>query len=547
MDNQQAQKHSKNNFYDQVADGSALSGNDGEVCLPVSGQTKILKSSDEWLRQEVDCARALSFLSAADVSTSIKVLKKQLKLTLQTEKIVILIFDQEKKSYFLIEQWVADIEKNAVRIEEPLVSIASLLQIPLERAAQYPLMLDNSLVGFVGVALPVGNLQGQYHVLLKLLAPYLTVKVKELLCMTEQESQQKIQDILFSLSKKLVQAVDPDSILASTMACFLENLQFEIGAYFEWHAELQSFSSKKVFQQDLVTGRLVEQDALISEGHHEDPHNIMKLLNSLPSGDIAFFQRASYYTQLLPGIHLEAELIIPIYSTSTTRILLGVFILGSQLRWKDSLHKREKKIAYEAASIASSALERSYILEKALELASCDELTGLITRRVYYQRFESELERARRQQTFLCVALIDVDHFKQFNDSYGHLSGDLVLKVLARRLTHITRKSDVVCRFGGEEFALLLPDTGLSDATELMERIRESVASMSIHGVHGEQLSVTISIGLVQVKTSPNSRPHASDISEALAQADIQLYQAKNRGRNRVCVLSTVSDLNANF
>jgi diguanylate cyclase (GGDEF)-like protein len=175
------------------------------------------------------------------------------------------------------------------------------------------------------------------------------------------------------------------------------------------------------------------------------------------------------------------------------------------------------------------------VLEKALAMASSDELTGLINRRGYYQRFESELERARRHQTPLCVALVDVDHFKSFNDTYGHLSGDLVLKALSELFTQNMRKSDVVCRFGGEEFAILLPDTSLKSAVELMERVRQNVEKLQLFGMNGEALKVTISIGLSEVNTRPKVSPYRSEISDSLALADEQLYRAKHQGRNQVC------------
>jgi diguanylate cyclase (GGDEF)-like protein len=190
--------------------------------------------------------------------------------------------------------------------------------------------------------------------------------------------------------------------------------------------------------------------------------------------------------------------------------------------------------ALDMAQLTSRAFSRALVLEKALALAASDELTGLMNRRGYYQRFESEIERARRHQTPLCVALLDVDHFKRFNDTYGHLSGDLILKTLAELFAQNMRKSDVICRFGGEEFAILLPDTSLRAAADLIDRLRQAVERLEIPDAAGALLKVTISAGLTEVDTRPAAGPHDAEISEALSLADEQLYLAKNTGRNRV-------------
>jgi diguanylate cyclase (GGDEF)-like protein len=176
------------------------------------------------------------------------------------------------------------------------------------------------------------------------------------------------------------------------------------------------------------------------------------------------------------------------------------------------------------------------VLEKALALASSDELTGLTNRRGFYERFEIEIERSRRNPSAMCVVMIDVDHFKRLNDTYGHLAGDRVLKALADLFQQNVRRSDVVCRFGGEEFAFLLPDTHAQSACELLERIRKKVERLRIRGSQGEAIRTTISAGVMQVDvTHSMGRPLQEVISEALTEADEALYQAKSSGRNRIC------------
>ncbi|MEM0950599.1 MAG: GGDEF domain-containing protein [Cyanobacteria bacterium P01_H01_bin.74] len=254
---------------------------------------------------------------------------------------------------------------------------------------------------------------------------------------------------------------------------------------------------------------------------------------------------------ILDGILIASEIAKPLsQQPHSDDKLLGILIIASSGANRIQAENKspvDLSIVLESApyktwltrfkTTVASAIERTRRLEMALAYASTDELTGLITRRVFYQRFESELERARRQSSSLCLALLDVDHFKQFNDTYGHLSGDLILKALAKQLTENIRRSDVLCRFGGEEFALVLSDTTLDDALQLMERIRTSIESMVVYGLHNESLKVTLSIGLTAVDSSQTTgESHQSVILSSLANADNALYCAKNAGRNRVSI-----------
>lgn len=151
------------------------------------------------------------------------------------------------------------------------------------------------------------------------------------------------------------------------------------------------------------------------------------------------------------------------------------------------------------------------------ELAQTDRLTGLYNR----EKFDCELKQG--QHSALCLLLVDVDHFKKINDTYGHLKGDEVLKSMARILQEQVRSGDVVARWGGEEFAILLQDTTQEHAFALAERIRETICSTKIAG-----LSISVSAGLAVSNTS------VYEPDKLLRRADKALYQAKSGGRNRV-------------
>ncbi len=162
-------------------------------------------------------------------------------------------------------------------------------------------------------------------------------------------------------------------------------------------------------------------------------------------------------------------------------------------------------------------------LKHAGDLAETDALTGLANRRPAMARLD-ELSRPGRRK--FCLALLDFDHFKRLNDEYGHSCGDQVLSVVGREINTSVRQADMIARWGGEEFLILLPDTGLGDATRLMERVRKSVDESEIFcGQHHHH--VTVSIGVIEGTGDGRSQ-------EAIKRADAALYEAKDAGRNQV-------------
>jgi diguanylate cyclase (GGDEF)-like protein len=162
------------------------------------------------------------------------------------------------------------------------------------------------------------------------------------------------------------------------------------------------------------------------------------------------------------------------------------------------------------------------------ELSTVDGLTKVANRRHFMELFQQELERAERHETRLACVMIDLDHFKQINDRFGHLAGDQVLVAVAGVLRDRSRKADVVARYGGEEFALLLPETDAAGARLVAERYRQAIEQAPIPRDEGA-LKVTASIGVACYPSGATLR-----IDDLLREADAALYRAKRAGRNRV-------------
>ena len=176
---------------------------------------------------------------------------------------------------------------------------------------------------------------------------------------------------------------------------------------------------------------------------------------------------------------------------------------------------------------AETAIENSFLYEEAVRLSLTDGMTGLWNRRNFDLRLESELSRAVRFSEPFAVVFVELDQMKAVNDRHGHQAGDTVLIELARRLTEAVREVDVVARWGGDEFTLLLPKTGLAGALLLAEKIRAAAGTAPFR-IDTGPIDITISVG---VAAYPE---HGSSGKELVAAADGAMYRAKAGGRNRV-------------
>ena len=177
-----------------------------------------------------------------------------------------------------------------------------------------------------------------------------------------------------------------------------------------------------------------------------------------------------------------------------------------------------------AVRVKHEMLETRELLNAYMSEARTDPLTGLANRRALNQELERRLAQFRRQDTPLSLLLIDVDHFKQFNDNHGHQAGDEMLCMMARALRDAVRDMDLATRYGGEEFAIVLPGTNLHDAKCAAERIRRSVAEIELT-FRGTKLRDTVSVGLAQA-AEMDAPP------SLIRRADDALYAAKEAGRN---------------
>jgi diguanylate cyclase (GGDEF)-like protein len=198
---------------------------------------------------------------------------------------------------------------------------------------------------------------------------------------------------------------------------------------------------------------------------------------------------------------------------------------------QDDFGEQDLAVMDEFASQAAITLRNSELYEETKYLATIDDLTGALNRRHLFELGERELKRHHRLHHPLSALMFDLDYFKKINDQYGHAVGDEVLRVLCERATLQTREIDILGRYGGEEFAVLLPETELGEALEIAERLR--LAALEPINMDGLELVVSISVGVAAAKNDPS-------LSHLLQRADTALYKAKREGRNRVVALTDV-------
>lgn len=275
---------------------------------------------------------------------------------------------------------------------------------------------------------------------------------------------------------------------------------------------------------DVVTAENVAEAWERIEEH--GPPNIILSDMTMPGGsglDLLQRVRSDERTRLVPFILVSA-----VSETDTV-------VQGLEMGANDYVSKPINPAILQArmaTHLRGAEMQRRLERQNALlaHLAAFDDLTGVYNRRSMTTALEAEVTRCVRYHHAMAVLLLDLDHFKKVNDTHGHAAGDDVLRGFVQRITPVLRTTDILCRYGGEEFCVIMPETGQASATRAAERIRHVVEEQPFHS--GETaIPLTVSIGLACLPRG------FSDSPERLVEhADEALYQAKNAGRNRLVI-----------
>jgi diguanylate cyclase (GGDEF)-like protein/PAS domain S-box-containing protein len=232
----------------------------------------------------------------------------------------------------------------------------------------------------------------------------------------------------------------------------------------------------------------------------------------------------------IPCLHLSEPL--PAVSYCIPMQIQGenLGILHLQSASKENLNERHRQLAYMVVEHVGLALSNLKLREALREQSIRDPLTGLYNRRYMEEALKQQLSRVTRQLHPMGIIMIDIDHFKRFNDTYGHAAGDALLRELGQFLQRHIRGEDIACRYGGEEFTLIMPDASREVAQQRAEQLRQATSQLRLQGIAQFLDAITLSIG---VAIYPE---HGRTIDIVLRAADDALYRAKREGRDRVIV-----------
>ncbi len=284
--------------------------------------------------------------------------------------------------------------------------------------------------------------------------------------------------------------------------------------------------------------------ALFPVGGPAEQAALVMLLAGLCAGSVAFFSSSpaasiAFYLPFMLTLFVQAVTFTP--DGGVLPAAIGMFIACALLFTRTSWHQfvENVRVLVDRDRLLQEAKESGVQLELMLnrmsDLAMVDELTGLKNRRSFFDAIESVIAASRRRGEPVAVALLDIDHFKDVNDTYGHSAGDSVLRDIAKRIEDTLRQEQIVGRVGGDEFVVLLPDTTPSQALVAIERVRKAIGDRQMDVPGAEPVFVTVCGGI-------SSLADGMPVTLAIQQADKAMYRAKALGRNRVEVFGEVED-----
>jgi len=321
--------------------------------------------------------------------------------------------------------------------------------------------------------------------------------------------------LIYKFSKELSNILDPNDII-NTYLKYLSNLfNNNICFFLKYLSSKSSFSLSNVFSND--DEKHSNLDSKLHIGFQINPSNILKIIKSANTDEQVFtfinkvFNTKSYTT---------TPLIIKDCPIGIT-VVLNIELLS----------EREKNLLKQFSNQIEISYDKSLLHQKVKELAIKDGLTSLYNRRYFQDKLSLEFNRSKRLKDPLSLLFFDIDHFKNYNDINGHPMGDKLLKDISKLIKKGFRSSDIICRYGGEEFCIIMPHTSIEGALIKAEKLRFLIQeTVFINQKVQPGGNLTISIGLSEAPT------HSSDPEKLLKLADDALYESKKTGRNKITV-----------
>ncbi len=328
----------------------------------------------------------------------------------------------------------------------------------------------------------------------------------------KEEKEKLLLKTMHEITKKLTSTLNLDELLDLIVKSMLEIMHYKDAALI-----LNDNGDFYMVAREGELGRNLVNKYLSAFVEDEYFSQVVKEKNVLVFKDVDF----SPY-----GVSYKTSTCISIPILYHNRVL-GLVALYSNTHEPPTNY--EEEILFDLASQAGVAIENARLFSEIRNLAILDGLTGIYNRKHFFELAEREFQRAKLHQYSLSIIMIDIDRFKNINDQYGHLLGDKVLKLIVKKLKETIRKTDILGRYGGEEFVIALPQTNKEKAYKIAEKLRHTIETSKLitkkHGI----LSLTISLGVASISEE------TKEIGEIVGEADKALYEAKEQGRNLVC------------
>jgi diguanylate cyclase (GGDEF)-like protein len=380
----------------------------------------------------------------------------------------------------------------------------SLLLYTVHTAENLGVLVATSTAGVGGVS------RGQDLAVFVVVLWLVTISTSALSAVNERELRRRRRDLeaLTGFAEQVERTSDSADVARLLLDSVVETFDFPRGMVVAGHeGQLPLLASFGLEESTARRPGRPGSSAVVKVAHEQHATQLVRGLDA---------ERDPWLAHLLPDA--EDLVVVPLAADGRA---LGALVLEQPRRHGGRIPRRVVAGLERSASYAALALRNAWLLEQVQRLAATDGLTKIANRRTFEATLEREVARATRSAEHVSLVMVDIDHFKQLNDTHGHQAGDEVLRNVAAALTIECRDFDTPARYGGEEFAIVLPGCGPEEAVRIAERLRQAVATAP------SVVAITASAG---VATFPS---HAGDADTLVRAADDALYQSKHAGRNR--------------
>jgi diguanylate cyclase (GGDEF)-like protein/PAS domain S-box-containing protein len=347
---------------------------------------------------------------------------------------------------------------------------------------------------------------------------------------TDQKQQQESLrryanrlEALHQIDQAILESRSPEQIAEAAVENLQKMIQIDHAGVVWMYDEAESIELLAIHHDPSLQSQNLREE--IESRYHE--LTLPSKINQPEFKNLITASKLTPLEKLLKQTGIRYTIPVPLVANNE---IIGLFYLGKKFTKKS--RRENLEVVQEVAHILAIALQQSKLYRKIQQLAITDELTGIYNRRQLLKLGRQEFKRARRYDHPLSIIMFDPDNFKSINDSYGHLTGDQVLIEITRRCANEIREIDILGRYGGDEFIIILPETRLEDAKIVAERILKTMRSEMIQTDKGS-IMLSISLGVTEISQNGDDQ----ELKDIINRADVALYAAKRGGRNQLTVL----------